>query len=341
MSLPPSSDAGSVGIVAIGRNEGARFVACLASLPRGLPVVYVDSGSTDGSLKRARESGASVVNLDTSTGFTAARARNAGLYRLLADHPSIQYVQFIDGDCALDADWLTAGLAALTKEPGLAVVFGRRREMHPEASIYNAQCDREWDVPVGEVRACGGDALMRVAAVTAVGGYTEALIAGEEPDLCLRMRAKGWKIRRIAAEMTRHDADIHDIRSWWRRTKRSGHAYAEHVWIHGKNADPSWVRQCASLAIWGLAFPAFALVGLFAALVAPVALVVPTAILMLYLVQFARLRAHLRRGGLTPGAARADAALLLLGKVAQVSGALSFLWHRLTRRRSALIEYKR
>lgn len=331
----------SVGIVAIGRNEGARFVACLASLPRNVPVVYVDSGSADGSLDRARESGATVVNLDTSSGFTAARARNAGLARLIADHGAIEYVQFIDGDCTLDPEWLSVGQKELKDAPDLAVVFGRRREMFPEASIYNAQCDREWDVPVGDVRACGGDALMRVSAITAVGGYNDALIAGEEPDLCLRLRAQGWRIRRIAAEMTRHDADIRDLHSWWRRTKRSGHAYAEHVWLHRRNADPDWVRQCARIAIWGAFLPLLAAFGLVAAPLWPLAAVLPITILLLYALQYARLRARHIRAGMEPRIARTEAALLILGKFAQTSGAVTFLWHLISRRRSALIEYKK
>ena len=59
--------------------RGLRLKRCLASLATGGPVVYVDSGSTDGSdAVRARESGADVIELDMSIPFTAARARNAG-----------------------------------------------------------------------------------------------------------------------------------------------------------------------------------------------------------------------------------------------------------------------
>jgi hypothetical protein len=30
--------------------------------------------------------------------------------------------------------------------------------------------------------------------------------AGEEPELCVRLRRRGWRILRLDAEMTRHDA---------------------------------------------------------------------------------------------------------------------------------------
>ena len=171
-------------IVIIGRNEGDRLKRCFASLPKAAQRIYVDSGSTDGSQDHARTLGITVVDLDTTIGFTAARARNAGLaiVRQSVDVP--EFVQMIDGDCELDASWMDAAVDALRAEAGLAAVFGRRRERLPERSVYNRQCDDEWNVPIGYVASCGGDALFRLAALSAVGGYNPDLIAGEEPDLC-------------------------------------------------------------------------------------------------------------------------------------------------------------
>ena len=215
-----------VGAVVIGRNEGESLGRCLGSLAGLSPVVYVDSGSTDGSVVLAREQGAVVVELDLALPFTAARARNAGLSRLRELEPGLAYVQFIDGDCELVNGWLEAALAKLRSDPGLAVVCGRRRERRPEASRYNRLCDIEWNTPIGEANACGGDALMRAEALQAVGGFAAGLIAGEEPDLCYRLRRRGHRIWRIDADMTLHDANITSLGQWWRRTLRSGHAYA-------------------------------------------------------------------------------------------------------------------
>lgn len=113
--------------------------------------------------------------------FTAARARNEGfacLHRLM---PSVRYVQFVDGDCEVVAGWLPAAQAFLDQHPEVAVVCGRRRERYPTRSIYNQLCDLEWDTPVGQAKACGGDALMRADAFVQVNGYRADLIAGEEP----------------------------------------------------------------------------------------------------------------------------------------------------------------
>src|SRR5258708_2313140 len=173
-----------VGIVTIGRNEGARLRRCFNALPDDVGgVVYVDSASIDDSVEQARGRGFEVLELDMSTPFTAARARNAGLGRLRARWPELQYVQFIDGDCALAPGWLHAAVRELEASPQLAIVCGRRREVHREASIYNRLCDMEWNTLVGDAKSCGGDALAQLSALLDEGGYDEVFIAGAEPEL--------------------------------------------------------------------------------------------------------------------------------------------------------------
>ena len=177
----------TVGIVAIGRNEGERLHRCLNSVVgRGLTLIYVDSGSTDGSIKLARNLGVEVVELDFSRPFSAARARNEGFERLCQINPEIRFVQFVDGDCEVADGWLDRAIRTLEDHFDVAVVCGRRRERFPERTVYNRLADLEWDTAVGEAKACGGDAMMRVSAFQAAGGYDPTLIAGEEPDLCLR-----------------------------------------------------------------------------------------------------------------------------------------------------------
>ncbi|HEY9828248.1 MAG TPA: glycosyltransferase family A protein, partial [Stenomitos sp.] len=136
----------TTGIVVIGRNEGQRLAVCLESALLQSPwVIYVDSGSTDNSLAIAKNLGADIVVLDPMQPFTAARARNAGLERLLELYPTASTVQFVDGDCQLEREWCDRAAALLEAQPDLAVVCGRRRERYPDASIYNRLCDVEWD----------------------------------------------------------------------------------------------------------------------------------------------------------------------------------------------------
>lgn len=331
-----------VGFVVIGRNEGERLKRCLWSIPQGYRVVYVDSGSSDDSVAFAKSTGSTVVELDTSCGFTAARARNAGWRQLLKDEPKIDLVQFVDGDCEVAAGWLAAATAAIDVEPHVAVVFGRRRERFPERSVYNKMCDDEWNAPLGIVDACGGDALFRASALHAAGGYSDDLIAGEEPDLCLRLSRDGWHVRRIDAEMTLHDANIHSFRSWWRRTQRAGFAFAEHVWRHGSQAFPQWRRALARIVFWGLALPTLALLTtallmLFAPQFSGLAV---AAFLSLYIIQFLRISWRKYRSGHGVRFSLLYAGLLVLGKFSEAVGALQCWSANKFKRRKALIEYK-
>jgi GT2 family glycosyltransferase len=208
-----------VGSVAIGRNEGERLIASLRSVIREVPpawVVYVDSGSIDQSLENARKLGVAAIELNSALPFTAARARNAGFERLRAGQPRPEFVQFIDGDCELAEDWLGTAERFLAQHPDVAVVCGQMREQYPERSVYNWLCEQEWKRPIGEAEACGGNAVFRVAAFEQVGGFRLGLVAGEEPELCLRLREQGWKVWRLDTAMAVHDAAMTRFGQWWR-----------------------------------------------------------------------------------------------------------------------------
>ncbi|MFZ1865894.1 MAG: glycosyltransferase, partial [Polyangiales bacterium] len=275
--------------VVIGRNEGERFRRCLDSLRGSVsPIVYVDSGSTDGSLAYARENGAAVVELDSSIPFTAARARNAGFERVRELAPETALVMFVDGDCEVRPDWLPSAEAFLNEHPGYAVACGRRRERFPEASVYNYLCDVEWNTPVGDADACGGDAMMRVDAFDEVGGFDPSLIAGEEPELCIRLRVAGWKIRRLDQEMTLHDADVTRFSQWWTRAVRAGHAYAEVAAMHAEGSARERAAKSLKTLFWALVLPGLAigLTGLTSGL--------SLTLLLLYPLNTARISARLR-----------------------------------------------
>ena len=243
------------GIVIIGRNEGERLKQCLRSASAGAVVVYVDSGSTDGSTQWARNHATEVIELDMSIPFTAARARNAGFRRLKEIAPQLPYVQFVDGDCELAEGWLERAISFLDSRANVSVVCGRRRERHPEQSIYNWLCDREWERPTGEVHACGGDAMMRADVLDAVGGFRDELIAGEEPELCVRLRAAGYHIWRLNAEMTRHDAAMTHFSQWWRRALRSGYGLAQCAHLYKSATQARWLWELRRAWLWGVWMP--------------------------------------------------------------------------------------
>lgn len=324
----------AIAVVVIGRNEGERLKICLASvLKHGLAqtVVYVDSGSSDGSVQYARSMGCEVVDLDMSTPFTAARARNVGFARAVSSSPNVGYVQFVDGDCELLPDWLPAARAALHANPQLAAVCGRLRERFPERSVYNQLCDIEWNTAVGEVKACGGIAMYRASAFVASAGFLETLIAGEEPELCIRLRAAGWRILRMDQDMALHDAAMLHFRQWWIRSKRAGYAFAEGAFLHGRPPERHWVRESRSARLWGAGIPI--------AVIASACAVSPWAyaLLLVYPLQVFRIYWRARR---TLPAAGWYAMLLVAGKLPEALGQFNFLLNRMLDKRAALIEYK-
>jgi GT2 family glycosyltransferase len=324
-----------VGVVAIGRNEGERLRACLESVVgEARAVVYVDSGSTDGSVALAARLGCEVVRLDPRLPFTAARARNVGVARLRAVAPEVAFAQLVDGDCEVVEGWLPVARARLAARADLAVVCGRRRERHPEASVFNRLCDVEWDTPVGEAAACGGDAMVRLAAFEAVGGFDPSLIAGEEPELCVRLRRAGWAIERLDAEMTRHDAAMTRLSQWWRRARRAGHAYAEGARRHGAPPERHWVRETRRAVLWGGVLPAVAFGAALPTLGASLGLLAG------YGLSAARVYRATRRRGRPAEDALPYAVFTTLGKLPELQGVLDYHLGRLRGRRRGLIEYK-
>ena len=325
----------NIGLVVIGRNEGDRLRKCLQSAQGKVnQIVYVDSGSTDGSQAMAQSLGVQVVELDLSIPFTAARARNEGFEYLLETNPNLEYVQFVDGDCEIVTGWLESAYHKLQSNPKIAVVCGRRRERFPNQSIYNHLCDLEWDTPVGEAKACGGDAMMRVTALKEVGGFNPTLIAGEEPELCVRLRQQGWKVFRIDAEMTLHDAQMTLFSQWWKRSLRAGHAYAEGAWLHGEPPERHWVKESLSIWFWGFIVPFLAFV--------PYWFTSGFSLLLLSvypLLAYKIYRSQIKQG-IDAESARLYALFCLIGKFAQVRGQIQFHFGRLRGKGSSLIEYK-
>jgi glycosyltransferase involved in cell wall biosynthesis len=330
-----------VGLVVIGRNEGERLARCLKSVRPMANRVYVDSGSVDGSVSLARTEGAAVVELAVPPYFTAARARNAGLAHLLAMRPDLEFVQMVDGDCEVQPGWIEAAMAALGAEPDLALVFGRRRERYPERSIYNALCDDEWNAPIGESPGCGGDALFRVEALRQVDFYNPTMIAGEDTELSMRLRKRGWRLSRIDAEMTLHDAAITRFGQWWRRTQRSGHGYGEMAHFHPDARNPNWPRTVRSITFWGGVVPMVTVAVILMALLWNPAWWSAAAVLLLaWPIKMAQLARRQWRRGLSPRVACASGILLMLGKFPQFIGLTVYHRNRLSRRSSRLMEYK-
>lgn len=234
----------TLSVVIIGRNEGERLERCILTaqaIEGWAPseILYVDSGSTDGSLGLAARLGATVLPLPPGA-FTAARARNLGWRTSVGE-----LILFLDGDTLLDANFPVAALAELQKSPTNAAAWGHRREVCPCISIYVRVLDLDWIYPPGESLSFGGDVLVRREALEAVNGFDETLIAGEEPEMCRRMRGLGWRIQHIDVPMTLHDLAVTRFSQYWRRSQRTGYAFAAVSARFRATSDPYWSKEAS------------------------------------------------------------------------------------------------
>ena len=324
-----------IGFVVIGRNEGERLRACLRSLEQttGL-IVYVDSGSTDDSVDFARSLGVTIVELDRKVSFSAARARNAGFERLRLLRPDLELVHFIDGDCTLEQDWVRHAVDLLDREPAVVAVCGRRRERNRQASAYNRICDVEWrSPPAGEARAFGGEVLIRAAPLVRVGGYDPSVIAAEDDELAIRLRAGGGRIWRLDRTSSHHDAAIDRLSQWWQRAVRCGHGYAQVGALHPDPPEYYFRRERRRAWLWGGLIPLAAL-----------ALAWPTRgvsllLMVLYPIRIARVAAATARDGFEIDA-WPWAVSCIASQPANLLGMLKFYARRFSGRDTQIIEYK-
>jgi GT2 family glycosyltransferase len=322
----------AVGIVVIGRNEGQRLVRSLDSLKNlGTHCVYVDSGSTDQSVSEARSRGFEVVCLDPARPFTAARARNEGFARLCQIAPGLQYIQFVDGDSEVWPGWLEVARQFLESHPEYGVVVGRRFERHMDESWYNIMLAIEWSPPLGEITLAGGNFLVRSELVTRLNGFREDLIAGEDPDFHLRVRAAGARIWHHEAHMLTHDGSMTRFWQWWRRSRRTGFAFGLGYALHGGPPEFHCKREIRGILIWAGVVPLAAILG--ALLLSPWCLL----LLLALPLQVARLAL---RGTRSTRHNWVFATMVTLGKFPEMQGLLEYAAKRLFGGSQKLIEYK-
>jgi glycosyltransferase involved in cell wall biosynthesis len=325
-------------VVVIGRNEGERLVRCLESVAAmnlqgaAAEIIYVDSNSTDASVERAHQLGAAVIQVNPARPC-AAVGRNAGWRAAKAG-----IVLFLDGDTILVPDFVDHAKGQFD-DASVAVVFGDRRETNTNGSMYNRVLDLDWIVPPGPAEFCGGDALIRRDVLERIDGYDERLIAGEDAELCLRIRTLGYKIIHLDRRMTGHDLAIHRFSQYWRRAVRTGYAYAEISERSRQSATPVWVEQASRNRLQGVVMLAIvagapilslalrSLIPIAFGITSIVALSVRTAI-----------RSRWKQAGLTTRLLHGLHSHLV--QIPILFGQLKYRYDRLIGRTAELIEYK-
>jgi len=327
-----------VSVVVIGRNEGTRLQRCLQSVQQSHwgqtqhELIYVDSRSSDTSVANAQALGAQVIVLSDASPC-AAKARNLGWQAARGE-----YVLFLDGDTELHPDFVSRALATLA-EPALCAAWGHRRESRPQQSLYTRVLDLDWVYPTGRTLYFGGDVLVRRAALAQVDGFDPSLKAGEEPELCARLRAAGWQIEHIDVPMTLHDLAVTSFRAYWLRAYRSGIAYAEVAERMRLRGDVLWQHEARRDFRHGLLFCASPLLLLVALWWQPALALTLVALAFLYLV-----RTALRCAWKAPGQWSLCAQYAVHAHFQKIPALFGqFKWRQAVRQQSeiALVDYKK
>ena len=240
-----------IGVVIIGINVEKYLADCIRSVRSAdypqdlLEIVYADGGSRDNSPAIAKAiDGVTVIELNDRHP-TPGRGRNAGWKYL-----STPLIQFMDADTELALGWFKDAYRLVTDR--VAAVCGHRREKHPARNNYHRLVDMEWHYEIGPCRYFGGEVLIQREVLEETGGFDEALIAGEDPELSYRIRQSGWQILRIDAPMTTHDINMSSFRQYLKRAFRSGYAYAEIGLRFIRNQEKLWLREMTRIVVKAL-----------------------------------------------------------------------------------------
>jgi mycofactocin glycosyltransferase len=206
---PPASSVGpdDVAVVIPVRDRAAALARAVDAVRPAGKVIVVDDGSCDASGQVAAEAGAEVVRRDVPGG--PAAARNAGLAAAAAP-----IVAFVDSDCEPQPGWLDRVLPHFA-DPAVGAVApritGPPRPRGAVARYEHVRSPLDLGAGEGPVRPRSRVAYLPAAAlvvrrdaVTALGGFDEALHYGEDVDLVWRLVAAGWSVRFEPAATVQH-----------------------------------------------------------------------------------------------------------------------------------------
>jgi GT2 family glycosyltransferase len=237
--FPPDLEWPRISVIVCSRNGERTLPDCFEGLLRvdypDFEVIVVDDGSSDETAALGRAYGFRVIS---TGGQGLGRARNMGL-----DAATGEIVAYLDDDAYPDADWLTY----------LAVVFLRT----PHAGVGGPNIAPPGDGPVAAcvARAPGGpvhvlvsdteaehlpgcNVAFRKDALEAIGGFDPRFrVAGDDVDVCWRLRECGWTLGFSPSAVVWHHRRK-SVRGYWRQQRGYGEAEAllERKWPEKYNA---------------------------------------------------------------------------------------------------------
>lgn len=227
-------------------NEERHIAACIEAALReaasvGGEVVLVDSLSTDRTLEIARRYPIRIVQ------FANIEDRGCGAaVQLGYQHAEGEFIYVLDGDMILQPGFLGLALAVLRDDPALAGVGGRLVDtiVFTASDHKRAQAASRLQVP-RDVEELGGGGLYRQVAIEAVGYLAHRwLPAFEEAELGMRLRAAGWRLRRLPDTAVSHSGHAESDLGMMRRLWRNRRAHAGGMLLRAALGTAWWKAAC-------------------------------------------------------------------------------------------------
>lgn len=180
-------------------------------------VILADSLSTDNTIAIASQFPVKVVQLTN----TADRGCGTGA-QLGYQFSRGEFIYLMDGDMELTADFLREALSCMQQEPNLGGVGGVVSEVNVRNLTFKArQMKPSKHMRPGETDRLNMGGLYRRNAIEDVGYFSNRnLHSFEEYELGLRLRQKGWRMKRLPIVSVSHyghtEATIKLLAKRWR-----------------------------------------------------------------------------------------------------------------------------
>jgi GT2 family glycosyltransferase len=237
--FPPGLCWPRISVVVCTYNGSRTIRDCLEGLRRlqypNFEVIVVDDGSTDATAEIVEKHGFRLIRTE-NRGLSSAR--NTGL-----EAATGEIVAYLDDDAYPDPHWLTY-LAATFMHTTHAALGGPN--IPPAGDGPIADCIA--NAPGGPVHVLlsdqeaehvpGCNMAFRKAALQAIGGFDPQFrIAGDDVDVCWRLRERGWTVGFNPAAVVWHHRR-NSVRAYWKQQRNYGKAEAllERKWPEKYNA---------------------------------------------------------------------------------------------------------
>jgi glycosyltransferase involved in cell wall biosynthesis len=177
-----------------------------------IELIFVDNGSSDGSVAYLRQFARSGVRVLQFSGGTIAAVRNYG-----ARAASGEFLGFLDADCLIGPDYFIQAMDVIRRTGAVATgceVIVPQKPHWIEATWQHLHYVGR-DRPVHYLNS--GNFFVDAATFRDLGGFNEALVTGEDAEIGTRITRRGETIYESTRVAAVHLGNPKSLRSFYRR----------------------------------------------------------------------------------------------------------------------------